>query len=248
MSLNRHVLIPFVLLLVAVLGFVGVRLLKPFFEGYMVYSGPGSMADEIFWLSRSIDEFKKDHGGKPPSPRGMWGIMLSKSDSTELGDTPATGTSHGPYLFVGRSPTNPLNGQSAVADKAGPGVGWVYTVRGTDFKLSAVDAAGTGVFTDDEAHLYYFRSSERAYVASQRARNNWAGLCFSIPLIIYFPASLLLRRSKRALREAKGLSVICGYDLRASANRCPECGTPFARRVPPKPISPARMDQNIPLR
>jgi hypothetical protein len=36
---------------------------------------------------------------------------------------------------------------------------------------------------------------------------------------------LVLRRRRRRRRRAAGLCESCGYDLRASADRCPECGT-----------------------
>lgn len=40
-----------------------------------------------------------------------------------------------------------------------------------------------------------------------------------------FPMLWLLRRSRRIRKEAKGICLHCGYDLRASPGRCPECGT-----------------------
>jgi hypothetical protein len=233
MPLKRHFLIPAILLLVAVLGFVGVRNLKPFREGYMSYSGPGSMESLLQVLASQIHLFKNQHGGKPPAPTALWEAMTRKSDSTELGDTPVKGTTYGPYLM--HPMYNPLNGQTAVAGKPAPGVGWVYQVNGNDFTITAVNAAGDGVLTDDEAHLFYFRPSERAFVASQRAWNNWGGLLFTIPLAVYsliYLACYGVIRIRRQRREAQGLCRICCYDLRASTHRCPECGTPFHAESP----------------
>jgi hypothetical protein len=38
------------------------------------------------------------------------------------------------------------------------------------------------------------------------------------------PAAGLLRRRRRALQGATNFCAHCGYDLRATPNRCPECG------------------------
>jgi hypothetical protein len=59
------------------------------------------------------------------------------------------------------------------------------------------------------------------------------------------PACYVIARVRRARRRAAGMCRRCGYDLRASTERCPECGEPIlAPRVTPlatpaaPPLSP----------
>ncbi len=47
-------------------------------------------------------------------------------------------------------------------------------------------------------------------------------------LLSYFTGFLPLYRRRK--RKKLGLCLKCGYDLRASKDRCPECNTPFERR------------------
>ncbi len=58
------------------------------------------------------------------------------------------------------------------------------------------------------------------------------GLPLWIPTLLFVStlcvASWPLRRRRK--RKKLGLCVKCGYDLRASQERCPECGTEFAKQ------------------
>lgn len=74
-----------------------------------------------------------------------------------------------------------------------------------------------------------------AYADNTSIRGPLAGtrqVAVQAPYWILLPATgalpiarlLLSGRRRRAARAAAGLCVICGYDLRATPGRCPECG------------------------
>jgi hypothetical protein len=64
-------------------------------------------------------------------------------------------------------------------------------------------------------------------VSWQASAPLWAAVLVLIPL----PLTWLNQWSTRRHRARSGLCPTCGYDLRASPERCPECGTPTKART-----------------
>ena len=51
--------------------------------------------------------------------------------------------------------------------------------------------------------------------------------CWALTFLLAIAPAEWLRRRRR--RSRRGFCLTCGYDLRASPNRCPECGTDVAK-------------------
>lgn len=93
-------------------------------------------------------------------------------------------------------------------------------------KFARLRRFGFGAWLAYDPHpMMVFQEIDRPYVAAPY----WFLTIFTIPL----PA-LWVRRSLRRRRERKGLQtgicIQCGYDLRASPNRCPECGAAVPKK------------------
>ena len=55
-------------------------------------------------------------------------------------------------------------------------------------------------------------------------------LWFVATILMIWPAVFLTRQIRRRRRTRLGRCLQCGYDLRGSSSRCPECGTPVPDR------------------
>ena len=60
-------------------------------------------------------------------------------------------------------------------------------------------------------------------VAMERGYQNWVLLAVPVFLCLLIMSSAEQRRAEH--RRQMGLCRNCGYDLRATPDRCPECGT-----------------------
>jgi general secretion pathway protein G len=131
-----------ILIVVIILGILAAIVI-PQFTNASNDARNNSVASTLQTARSQIELFKIQHGDTPPA--ALWTVMLNKSTTTEVGPAAGAGTNFGPYLQ--QAPTNPLNGQSAVGTGPTTSVGWVYTLTGTQYTLSAVDTAGGTVMT-----------------------------------------------------------------------------------------------------
>lgn len=77
----------------------------------------------------------------------------------------------------------------------------------------------------------FFTGEHTLLGASMKIRYGTLAIPFSIPLALtlLLPTAMVIRTRRLLLqrqhRRSRGLCATCGYDLRASSGRCPECGS-----------------------
>ncbi len=77
--------------------------------------------------------------------------------------------------------------------------------------------------------LKFYGSATKHRFFYARSGYLWVGIPLWIPTSIFAIMYFVLHRptSRRRKRKKLGLCLKCGYDLRASKERCPECGQEF---------------------
>jgi hypothetical protein len=70
--------------------------------------------------------------------------------------------------------------------------------------------------------------------------------CITIASLFVILLVYLRRLKQTALREHTGLCLHCGYDLRASPDRCPECGTYAWNKIEDVPFTVEKREPHDP--
>jgi hypothetical protein len=113
------------------------------------------------------------------------------------------------FLLAKYSTRNPIIGQ--------PGGGW-------DFKSLRLQQRGSFV---DPQHKYmgvgYHSYDDQGYGGITHGL--YVSYAWFVGILMILPVLYTIRWVRRRHHVEKGMCAHCGYDLRASPDRCPECGT-----------------------
>ncbi|HUO09091.1 MAG TPA: prepilin-type N-terminal cleavage/methylation domain-containing protein [Phycisphaerae bacterium] len=132
-----------ILIVVIILGILAAIVI-PQFANASTDARTSNLRTTLNEVRNQIELFKSQHNDQPPQLVGMWTLMTSLSDTTEISTSNPVGTHWGPYLQG--IPANPLNNQTAVTSNASdPTAGWYYQPSGIGFTFSARDASGNVV-------------------------------------------------------------------------------------------------------
>jgi hypothetical protein len=108
-------------------------------------------------------------------------------------------------------------------------------------RVEEIDAAQKGYQLPPQSYLFkptspsplgFQFSSLRGVYRGNHAWMYAVAIPFWLPVTLFSILPILtIRRIRRSqVRAKRGLCRACGYDLRATLDRCPECGTPVAKK------------------
>ena len=157
----------------------------------------------------------------------LWGYTWLEADGVKLRDVSVGSLDSKLCIRWGSAVHNETSlnatGFHARSDLAN-GVRWLIAPNTAFYAYTRIDHSelcGVG---------YYLLSLRTGWTYQTIALPYWALL----PPFLILPAYWRLQLWKRRRRHARiqhGLCTGCGYDLRASKDRCPECGTPILART-----------------
>jgi hypothetical protein len=112
-------------------------------------------------------------------------------------------------------------GQSFPMDPAAAGA--------TDSRWAVwIDNRGSSNATINKGFHSYIDTAGFRFRTGRQMNGHWAIASvpgwFPIGLTVAFPAYVLIRRVWRSNAKLAGRCAVCGYDLRGTPDRCPECG------------------------
>ncbi len=133
-----------ILIVVIILGILAAIVI-PQFTSASSDARNSSVASTLQTMRSQIELFKIQHADTPPAQTALSTVLTGKTNTTDTTQVAASGGAFGPYLQ--QFPVNPANGSATFAAAAAAGVGWVYTVSGTQYTVQATNTAGTGLLT-----------------------------------------------------------------------------------------------------
>jgi hypothetical protein len=96
---------------------------------------------------------------------------------------------------------------------------WWSRYQSNGFSIDTVEHSGDGISWGGFAY-------RTAWAGAQTVNHAFILPCwFLLSVLVVSPVALIARRWVWRARRRAGACAMCGYDLRATPQRCPECGT-----------------------